>query len=300
MVTEFENDEDLDAYVEGQESGNSGPTREESQPLDKKTAQEYEYTARGKTIKEPIDQILKRASQGYDYSQLMQDFNKKSFDFDNRFKQFEGRSKEFDQRYGHYTKIDEWAQQNPQQWQYLLQQYQSQFGGNQQQQNFQNNQNQFQQTQVNPEIEQLKNKLNEFESFKNERLSKEQTEQMAVEDDKFNKDVESIRKEYSYLDFDTPDDSGKSLYYKILAHAQEINTSNFRVAFRDFNHDNLLKLAEDKGKESIAKDMEKKTKLGLVGKKNQPPGQKNFSPKEIRSMSYDDVDREARKAFGVS
>ena len=31
--------------------------------------QEYEYTASGRTIKEPIEMILKRASQGYDYAQ---------------------------------------------------------------------------------------------------------------------------------------------------------------------------------------------------------------------------------------
>lgn len=300
MGQEFETDEELDAYAEGQDNGNSGPTKGDVQApaVDKSAPVEYEYMARGKTIKEPLDQILKRASQGYDYAQLLNDFNKKQMDFDSR-------SKEFDSRYGHYTNIDKWAQQNPQQWQYIQSQYQSQF---QQQQGNRPQVDQFGQTvpsqggqsAPDPRYQQLESKLSEHDKFISERQAQESADKMAKEDETLKKDVESIRKEYSYLDFDTPDESGKSLYFKVLEHARDIGVTNFRVAFRDFNHDKLLKLAEERGKEKIASDTVKKTKLGLVSGKQTPPPQRDFTPKEIRSMSYDDVDREGRKSIGLT
>ncbi len=296
MGREFENDDEVDAYVNSQDNGNDRPSNhgQEDVPKEAPAPTEYEYTARGKTIKEPLDQILKRASQGYDYAQLMNEFNRNKFEFENR-------SKQFDERYNHYTNVDKWAQENPQKWQFIQSQYQSQFADNQQNQN--PTVDQFGQPVKNeqanqppdPRFQQLEDRLSQHEKFISERTQKDLTDKMTAEDEKLKSDVESIRKEYSYLDFDTPDENGKSLYFKVLSHAQEIGTQSFRVAFRDFNHDRLLTLAEEKGKESIAKDMEKKTKLGLVGS----PATRELTPKETRSMSYDDIDREARRAYGI-
>src|SRR6186713_1251140 len=69
--------------------------------------QEMEFTWNGKPIKAPVDRFKQWASQGYDYSQKMQEFKTQQA-------AFEKSQKEFEPLKSRYSEIDEYAKQNPQ------------------------------------------------------------------------------------------------------------------------------------------------------------------------------------------
>jgi len=109
--------------------------------------------------------------------------------------------------------------------------------------------------------------------------------------------VNSIRKQFSNIDFDTPDENGLNLEMKVLQHAESLGIDGskpgaFRIAFRDFYHDHLINKAQEQAKENLQRDIQKRTKLGIVGSSDQPT--KGLKVAEgVRHKSYDDLLQEA-------
>ena len=134
-------------------------------------------------------------------------------------------------------------------------------------------------------------------------MQKEQSLKQQSEDQTLAKDIESIRKSFSNIDFDTPDENGKSLETKILEHAMGMGLDgskpgHFRAAFRDYYHDQLVSLEREKGKELVSKEVQKRTKLGILGESPKPT--KGLKVAEnVRDKSYEDLVREAREELGI-
>jgi hypothetical protein len=242
--------------------------------------QEYSFKAHGKDVKAPIDKILQWASMGYEYPQKAAELNKQKAEYD--------KWKEIETKWAPYKEVDEYATKNPDWWAQTQEQYQQKIAG----------------AQTNPEVAQLRQELQELKQFRDELRSKEQNQRIEQEDKILSTEIESIRKSFSNIDFDSPDDTGKSLEMKVLEHAETMGLDgskpgHFRAAFRDYYHDHLVGKAREEGKELVAKERQKQSKLGVLGETKQPT--KGLKPAEnVKNKSYDDLLREAKEEFGIA
>jgi len=252
---------------------------------------EFDIVWKGETKKLPLSKIKDLAQQGYDYSQKMSEFNKSKL-------QAEQKQKEFDERYGRYNEMDKYVTENPSWWDHVNQQFQQK--------------GQHQQMGVAPTtaqaltndpetreiIESLKNEVQGLKSFK-DTIDQERAKDMQQKDDqKYQADLEGLQKMYPTVDFSAPDATGMSLEYNVLKHANDNGIKSFRTAFLDFYHDNLMKMAESKAKETFAKDSQQIKKLGISFNK-EPNGKPFQQAKNVRNSSYEDLTREALEELGI-
>lgn len=238
-------------------------------------AQEYELTVNGQVIKAPIDKIKQWAQQGYDYPQKMAELNRRQALIDNLEKQ-----------YGSYKLVDEYAKNNPQWWQTIQSQFES----------LQNPQQPQPGSDINPLIHE---KLQELEKFKNEVIQQKEIELREKQDSALNNEIQSIRKQYGNLDWGSLDENGYSLEQRVMKYAIDNNISSFRAAFRDYNYDDIVRLEQERAKETLAKETQKRTKLGLLG--SSPTPSKGLTEAQgLKGKSYNDILRETIDELGIS
>lgn len=272
-------DNEIDSLIAEYATDDAGSTQNnesveaDERPMSSPQAQavqEYEYKARGQTIKEPIDKILQRASQGYDYAQSMSEFNRQKL--------------EHEKMYGPYREIDDYAKQNPDWFNHVRSAYQDR-GNFRPQAGAQTPVD----GNVDPHIQAINEKLSRLEKQEQDRELTKQASERESQDKKYLEELESIRKSHKNLDFDSPDVNGKSLELQVLEHARDNNISSFKTAFRDFYHEKLLDRAREEGKELAAKEVAKRSKLGLLGE-HSAPKEKGLSPPKSGGKQYEDVD----------
>lgn len=246
----------------------------ESQP----TPQSYKLTVNGKQIEAPLDKVLQWAQMGYNYPQKAAELNQKEQAFLKRQQEIEER----ENKWKPYKEVDEFAAKNPDWWTQVQQSYQQKLSG----------------AQTNPEIQQLKEELQALKAFRDEYTNEKQSAKVQDEDKRLAGEVDSIRKSYPNIDFDSPDEEGKSLEMKVLQHAMDQGIQSFRVAFRDYYHDHLLGKAKEEGKELVSKEIQKRTKLGILGESAKPTkGLKNAE--NVKDKTYDQLMREALDELGA-
>lgn len=248
--------------------------------------QEFEFTHNGKQIKANADRMKQWAQQGYDYSQRVAKFKEEQTSF-------EKARQEHEQKYGVYKQVDEYFQQNPDKWQAI-------------EATFKTGQPPASAPQTpavdpnNPlarELETLKGKIGELSQFKQELLTKEQKAKRESEDKAIEGEVQSMRESYKHLDWETPDEAGKTLEYKVLEYGNQRGIKNFQDAFIAFNHQRILQMERDRAKESVVKEQQKRTKLGLLGESPTPKRQLSEA-KNLKSKSYNDLMNEALEELG--
>lgn len=265
-------DSDIDSLLQGNDTPSRNiPMKSEPEPQ----VQEYSFKHGDKEVKAPIDKILHWAQMGYDYPNKAKEWNQTKAQLE-AYSKREQELKEIEQKWAPYKQVDEYAAKNPDWWAQVQEQYKQKLAG----------------AESNPEIQALKQELAELKKFRDEYSTEKKTQQVQEEDQKLSQEVESIRKQFSNLDFDTPDESGKSLEMKVLEHAMNNDIKSFRVAFRDFYHDHLLSKAREEGKELVSKEVQKRTKLGILGESPKPTkGLRNAE--NVKDKSYEALMREA-------
>lgn len=228
----------------------------------------WEFDWNGKKIA-PDSQEKARTwmAQGYNYSQRMGELNKTHAQ---RMAEAEARAKaaaELEERFSPYSKVDEYAQKNPQWWQHVLKQYEAA------QQNGQP---------VDPAlaavIKPLEEKLGKYDAYfqqmeqaKAAEAQAKAAEEQQREDTALVGEIESIRKQYPNIDLSAADPAtGETLELRVLKHAQAIGTGSFKAAFRDYLHDTLVEQAKANGREAIAKEAQANAKKGILGKTPAP------------------------------
>ena len=239
-------------------------------------AQEYAFKHNGKEIKAPIEKLLKWASQGYDAPQKFGEFNKQL----EGYKQKEAQFKDWETRFG---PVDNYVKQNPQWWDFVNKQWeqsQQQGAGGQ-----------------NPMFESLKKEVDELKSYKQQLEEQRNREVMAQEDTVYQKELEEVKKQWPKIDLDTQGTDGKSLEYRVLEHAKENGIKKFSTAFKDFYHDELMKMASENAKEQLTSDKVSKSKLGILGISHAPTPKTSDS---VRGKSYNDLEREALRELGLA
>lgn len=272
-------DQQMDDLVERVESPKGEPaeramTKEPEAPVKEDL---IEFTHNGKQIKGTRDQLIKWAQQGYDYPQKAQKLNQDKA-------KWEADRQKWEQSYSPYKQIDDWAKKNPEAWQKM--------------------QESWKQAQAAPaattsdpyatKFQSLEAKLNQFEQVINPVVEKLSTAEQQEHDQKLDQEIQSIREKHKDLDWTTIDENGKSLEYKVLEHAQKNGIRNFTTAFKDFCHDELISRAEAQAKLNVSKDIQTKSKLGILG--TSPTPKKGISVvKDVRSKSYNDIEAEIRE-----
>ena len=251
------------------ESVSEQPASEQPQAEPEKQAEiEYEYTALGATRKEPISLILKRASQGYDYAQKMEQFKQQQAEI-------ESAKARADELHGKYAQIDDYARENPDWYDHWSQAYeQRQTYGQQPDQPA---------VDFSPVKEEIDALRNEFSSVK-EFITQQQQSQ---EDGKYWDEVKKVQQEFPDIDLNQSDETGKTLEYKILEHAKDNGIASFRVAFRDFYHDKLKSRMLEQAKQDLIKEDKERRKKGIVGVSNTPI--LNTDMPDLRNMSENDI-----------
>ena len=248
---------------------------------------QLEFTHNGKQVKGTLEQVLKWAQQGYDYPQKMQQFNQQT----NKWNAEKG---QWEQKWGQYKQIDEYAQKNPQWWNTVKQQWETR--GSTTVAGATGTQATSQPNPYEQKIQSLETKLNEFgqivpvvQQFFTER----QQESMKREDQALDTEIKSIRDKYKDLDFDTLDETGKSLEYKVLEHAKNNGIKSFQTAFRDLCHDQIIAHSQQAAKVNMAAEVQKNSRLGILGKSPTPQTKSFQAPTNIRKQSYENITQDA-------
>lgn len=248
-------------------------------------ASEFEITWNGKKIPADRNRMTQWAQQGYDYNQKMAEFKRQQMSF-------EQQQQELEQQYSPFKQIDDYAKQNPEWWTFVEQQW--------------HNRSQFNpsgdQSLGDPDVSQmigpLQEKLNSLEKFKTdfEAAQAQQIEQEA--DAQLDQEVTSIREKYSNLDWDNPDESGLTLEQRVLKHSIDSGISTFKAAFNDLMQEELIRRARDEAKEETQKELQKRSKLGLLGKSSTP--QQGLKPAEgVKGKSYESLLEEAMAEYQI-
>lgn len=280
---------DADALLNEIETGGNREIPMERAPAPKEAApapamQDFEFEYKGQKIKAPVTdpKVKTWLQQGYDYSQNTAALKKERETWETERKAWDP-----------YKRIDEYAKKNPDWWAQVEQSYQARMqgqGGNTA-------------TPVNPDLEALlKEKLQPLEQFKSDFEKQQTTAREQQEDSALDKEVQSIREQSKDLDWATPDQSGMTLEQRVLKHGMDMGLDgskpgHFRAAFRDYNHDHLMNHAKEKGLASQSKELQKRTRLGIIGTSSTP--KKGLTPAEgIKNKSYNDLMREGLEELG--
>lgn len=254
--------------IKAESTGTEQVTEPEQQTID-----EIEYTADGKVVKESMDMVKKRASQGYHYAQKMREIKEKEA----QYNEAQTRLQELEK----WRELDTYARENPQWREHVEQSWQ--------------NRDKIGLDPDNPlsgevgslrqDISKLSELVQTLQQDKEQRVQQEQDARLSDE-------IKSIRGEYKDIDFDAADEDGKSLEYRVIEHANTYGLPTFRAAFRDFYHDELIKMRVEQTKQQIAADREKKRKQGLIGESKTPTMANGFDT-SVAGKSYEQLLEEA-------
>lgn len=264
---------DLDSIVNAAESStNNEIPMEGNAPAEAAapTPQEYSFQHQGQEIKAPIDKVLRWAQQGYSAPQRIGELSQKLKDFEGKFKTYETYEKT-------YAPIDQWAKENPDKWKALFDGWQqAQFGatpGNQAQ------------PQALPK--EVLDKLQQHDQF----IQLQQQERIQMREQKADQTLEQeiggLRKQYSNIDFDSTDESGRTLEYRVLEHATRLGIPSFEAAFLHFNKAQLQQMYQGQGRERAA--MSPQTKDALLGKNLTAKGSGPQVSELIKGRSLDQI-----------
>lgn len=269
--------EDIDAIAEQVEQSTNSEIpmsedvpRETSEQSPEEALQEFKFNAYGKEIKVPYNdpRINQWLSMGYEAPNRFGELNKRIQESQKQLQEWQNKYQTLEGSFNTYRDVDNWAKANPQQWQSLTEAWRQQVS-------------QMNPAQLPPEVQQ---KLEQHDQI----LTQFQQEQVArrhqAEDQALGTEIESIRKSYPNLDFDAPDQTGRSLEYRILEYATQNGIPSFRAAFRDYCFDQLTKKAEEQGREKVSRTMSQTTKAGLLGR---DPAPKRSSQADITGKNYD-------------
>jgi len=240
-----ENDIPASTPIEGQ----AGDTINSSNPETTISTepQVFEYQASGKTVKEDLETILKRASQGYNYAQLMNEHKSKVDSFNSDRDQHLA-------QLGVWKQYDEYANQNPEWAEFVKTQWESRQTYGQPQSDLGHQQ---QGLGIHPEVKAF---MDEYRA--NQRVAQEQAEDSALHEQ-----IQSVQKEFPDFDLSFSDPStGQTLEMQVIEHAKAHGINSFKAAFKDMMFDKIIEKRITSTKEATAKEIANRTKQGFISK----------------------------------
>ncbi len=239
-------------------------------PQAQEQPREWQLPWNGQIVRANEDQLLKWASQGYDYSQKMAEFNNSRQDLETRF--------------GRYKEVDEYVQKDPAWWSHVEKSYAERETAHLP-------------PDVKKAIEPLVNELKELKSFQNQ-WHQEKLEAAAKEDDaKLVGEISTLQKKFN-VDFAERDQAGQTLEYRVFQHALNSGIPTFKAAFLDMYGDNLTKLGEARGREAAMRELQSRRSTGLLGDAPSRAPLSNGQPSRP-ARNYEEAHRQALAEIGL-
>ncbi len=202
------------------------------------------FTANGGEVEATREEMIKYAQQGYGAANKIGELNRQLEEL---------QAKQAPEGIEEYQQIDTWAKENPEKWAAIQAGYQEHTAP---------------EAQVPPEMQEalapLMQELQGLREFQQTIESERAQSKLQAEDSALDTEIKSIRESYPDLDFDAPGEDGNSLEWQVMKHAADNGITSFKTAFRDFNHEKLIKLAEEKGKEQVIQERRARNKMGLL------------------------------------
>lgn len=229
-----------------------------------------------KVVPDSRDKLMTWASQGYNYSQRMNQFNRQQSEWQAKLAAAEAERAKLAQ----YAQIDEYAAKNPEWWKHVTEQYGKREAFN-----------------LPPEVAPLVERLEQTEGILKQWQEAQQAERMSQADQWLDGEINDFKKSYPQLDLGSVDESGKSLELRILEHANDIGATSFRAAARDYLHDKLIEHAKAEARMSVAKSTEQARAKGILGV-SPAPTKGGEGPVDPRGKSWGQLAQMAIASLG--
>lgn len=201
--------------------------------------------------------------------------------------------KAFEAKYKPYAEVDDYATKNPDWWQAVQDAYTKRGQQVPEQVN-----------QLPPEMQAalkpLQEKLEAMSSFVTTVQQEKQIQDQQRQDEALTSEIEAIRKQHPTIDLNAVDESGKTLEYRVMAHAAEIGTGSFRAAFRDYLHDQLVESAKANSQTAQGKAKEHEKRQGILGVSPTPKKVPDDAPVNVRGRNYDQITQSILQEYGIN
>ncbi len=271
----------FDDYMASLEDGGDAALASEADPAPAPVAaaptptpaESFTLKVNGQDIQATRDQMVQWAQLGRNYPQRVEQVKAQVR------QEIEAQFAKDRDAIGSYKKIDEYAQQNPQWWSFVENQYQ---------QALQNG------TLANaPSLPpEFKKEFDELKGWKQGIESKLSEAQQQAEDEQLNTSIRAIRDEYPTLAWDQVDENGHNLETRVILHAQQKGIGDFGAAFRDMNFSELIKLKTEHALMEQQRAAAARRKQGIIGSKPTPTAKQEGqgpSRAQIKKSSYGDL-----------
>lgn len=253
--------------------------------------QMYEYQWAGKSIKEPLETILKKASMGHDYAQKMQAWNQEKAGWSQKEKDYQTKLQALER----WKSYDEYAAQNKPWADHVEKMWAEK--------------DRYSNAEINPDdpiikhvtkiSQQLEDRLKSFETKFSDVDGYIKQSKTSAEVQSLDNEIKGVQEQFKNVDFNQVDDQGKSLTNRIYEHMTKEQIPSFRAAFKDFYFDTLLQKERETAKESAAKDLQKRNKTGLLGVSS-TPHKEDLSSSQIKNLSYEELSNAAKRELGIN
>lgn len=260
MVGSLESDNGASTGVEGTPSGGQAGningqdgtiSTGNPAPATQTQAQMFKYKALGREIEEPIDTILQRASQGYDYAQKMQEFKSQQ-------DQFATQQQDAKTLQGKWEQYENYSKENPEWADHVRSSWESRgtFG------NAQQPEAGGETSSLPPEFQK---KMNQFDEFMTNMNQERQLNAEAKEDTILGESIATVQKEYPDIDLTYSDPTtGMTREMAVMQHAKQNSIHSFKAAFRDLYFDQIVARQVTAAKEASVKEIQERNKRGFI------------------------------------
>jgi len=240
---------------------------------------DWKFAANGQEVTpDTADKAKTWLSLGYNASQTLAEVKRERAQWAKEREELQSKYKGYDR----FAELDQYARQNPDWWKHVQGQWEQRSAYGQ-----------------DPNLAPILQRLQQTEGVLQEWQQREAERKQAEQDQALEAEIESIRKQYPKIDLGSVDESGRSLEWRVLKHANDNGIQTFRAAFRDYLHDRLVQEAQAQGREAIAKDTQAKVKQGVLGT-TQVPTKGLSQAQNVRGKSYDQLTQEALAEFGIT
>lgn len=228
------------------QSGESQPTSGQTPSIDFNMP--IKYRASGRDLEEPLSAVIQRAQRGYDYAQLVEKHKQRESDLTSKEAQINDFAKKWQPYIDYANHNPQWADHVRTSWESVM----NQSG---------------QPLQTAPAT----GEISEIKAFIEDMKREREMARQAQEDAALAAQIDGVRKEYADFDWQTTDPaSGESLEYRVMKHGQTHSIANFRAAFRDMMHDQLIEREKLKAKEAVAQNIQNRSRQGFLAESSTP------------------------------
>ena len=272
---EFQDTDSILAELEQQDSKTTEP-QESSKPDEPFVTINYKKEMRPLTQ----SQTVEYAQKGFDYETKMSEFKKSMQDFESKSSKFQ----KWEDRYARMEEIDKYYQENPDKLTYLLSQYESVKSAPLDSGDPDNA--------LNNKIATLEKTVQDLQGgYKAYEEEKKAAEEARIQTEIVN-DLNRMKQEHPYLDWETRDGNNLKLEDFIIKHALDKKIDDVELATLQYCKNEIFSHVKELAKKEAVEGIKEGSKAGVSPAKATP--KQSVKPRATdTSKSYEDLTKEA-------